>query len=126
MLLLAAFAGVALLLAATGIHGLLSYSVARRRHEIGIRMALGAGRGAVLALIVRDGALVIGAGLICGLAGALALTRLLRAFLFGVTPTDPTAFLAVAAVLSVVAMAATLAPARRAARVDPLTALRSE
>jgi putative ABC transport system permease protein len=126
MLLLAAFAGVALLLAATGIHGLLSYSVARRRHEIGIRMALGAGRGAVLALIVRDGALVIGAGLICGLAGALALTRLLRAFLFGVTPTDPMAFLAVAAVLSVVAMTATLAPARRAARVDPLTALRSE
>jgi putative ABC transport system permease protein len=126
MVMLGAFATVALLLAAIGIHGLLSYSVARRRQEIGIRMALGAGRRAVLGLFVRDGVTVITCGLACGLAGAVVLSRVLRTLLFGVTPTDPVTFVLVAVVLTAVAVAATVIPAVRAARVDPLTALRSE
>jgi putative ABC transport system permease protein len=126
MLLLAAFAALTLLLAAIGIHGLLSYSVARRRHEIGVRMALGAGRGAVLNLFVRDGVFVIAAGLVCGLSGALALTRVIDSLLFGVGPKDPWTLLSVAVVLGAVALTATVAPARRATRVDPLTVLRSE
>jgi ABC-type antimicrobial peptide transport system permease subunit len=126
MFLLGSLAALALLLAAIGIHGLLSYSAARRRQEIGIRMALGADRGAVLGLFVRDGVTVIACGLVCGFAGAIALTRVLRTLLFGVTPTDPMTFLLVAVVLSGVALGATLIPAHRAARVDPLLALRSE
>jgi putative ABC transport system permease protein len=124
--LLGAFAALAAILAAIGVHGLLSYTVAQRRQEIGIRMALGAGRGAVLRLILREGMAIIVAGLIGGLAGALALTRLLRALLFGVSPTDPLTFVVVATVLTAVALVATLLPARRAARVDPLPALRTE
>ena len=124
MVLLGSFAGLALVLAAIGIHGLLSYSVARRRQEIGIRMALGAGQASVLGLFVRDGLVVIAFGLGAGLAGAAALTRLLRTLLFGVSPTDPLTFAGVAAVLGGIALAATLIPARRAARVDPLLALR--
>ena len=124
--LLGTFAALAVILAAIGVHGLLSYDVARRRQEIGIRMALGAGRGAVLGLILRDGVVIVAAGLICGIAGALALTRLLRALLFGVSPTDPWTIAAVAILLGMVALAATALPARRAARVDPLPALRSE
>ena len=124
--LLGSFAALAVILAAIGVHGLLSYNVARRRQEIGIRMALGAGRGAVLGLVLREGLVIITAGLIVGLAGALALTRLLQALLFGVSPTDPLTFVVVAAVLTVVALVATLLPARRAARVDPLPALRTE
>jgi putative ABC transport system permease protein len=124
--LLGSFAALAVILAAIGVHGLLSYNVARRRQEIGIRMALGAGRGAVLALILREGLAIVTAGLIVGLAGAVALTRLLQALLFGVSPTDPLTFAVVAAVLTVVALVATLLPARRAARVDPLPALRTE
>jgi putative ABC transport system permease protein len=124
--LLGAFAALAVILAAIGVHGLLSYNVAQRRQEIGIRIALGAGRGAVLGLIVREGVGIIFAGLIGGLAGALVLTRLLQALLFGVSPTDPLTFVVVAAVLAAVALMATLLPARRAARVDPLPALRAE
>ena len=124
--LLGSFAALAVILAAIGVHGLLSYNVARRRQEIGIRMALGAGRGAVLGLVLREGLVIITAGLIVGLAGALALTRLLQALLFGVSPTDPLTFVVVAAVLTVVALVATFLPARRAARVDPLPALRTE
>jgi predicted permease len=126
MVMLGSFAGLALLLAAIGIHGLLSYSVARRYQEIGIRMALGAGRRAVLGLFVRDGLVVIACGLVAGLAGAAMLTRVLRSLLFGVTPTDPATFLAVAVALSGIAIAATLIPAARATRVSPLSALRSE
>jgi putative ABC transport system permease protein len=124
--LLGAFAALAVILAAIGLHGLLSYNVAQRRQEIGIRIALGAGRGAVLGLILREGAGIIFAGLIAGLAGAVVLTRLLQALLFGVSPTDPLTFVVVAAVLTAVAFAATLLPARRAACVDPLPALRTE
>ena len=124
--LLGSFAALAVILAAIGVHGLLSYNVARRRQEIGIRMALGAGRGAVLGLVLREGLVIITAGLIVGLAGALALTRLLQALLFGVSPTDPLTFVVVAAVLTAIALVATLLPARRAARVDPLPALRTE
>jgi ABC-type antimicrobial peptide transport system permease subunit len=89
-------------------------------------MALGAGRGAVLGLVLREGLAIITAGLIVGLAGAVALTRLLQALLFGVSPTDPLTFVVVAAVLTAIALVATLLPARRAARVDPLPALRTE
>ena len=124
--LLGSFAALAVILAAIGVHGLLSYTVARRRQEIGIRMALGAGRGAVLGLILREGLVIVTAGLIVGLAGAVALTRLLQALLFGVSPTDPLTFVVVAGVLMVIALVATLLPARRAARVDPLPALRTE
>ena len=114
--LLGSFAALAVILAAIGVHGLLSYNVARRRQEIGIRMALGAGRGAVLGLILREGLVIITAGLIVGLAGAVARTRLLQALLFGVSPTDPLTFVVVAGVLTAVALVATLLPARRAAR----------
>jgi putative ABC transport system permease protein len=124
--LLGAFAALAVILAAIGIHGLLSYNVAQRRQEIGIRIALGAGRGAVLGLILREGVVIIVAGLIGGLAGAMVLMRLLQALLFGVSPTDPLTFLVIAAVMTAVALVATLLPARRATRVDPLPALRTE
>jgi putative ABC transport system permease protein len=124
--LLGSFAALAVILAAIGVHGLLSYNVARRRQEIGIRMALGAGRGDVLRLILREGLGIITAALIVGLAGAVALTRLLQALLFGVSPTDPLTFVVVAGVLTAVALVATLLPARRAAGVDPLPALRTE
>ncbi|HEU4927903.1 MAG TPA: ABC transporter permease [Vicinamibacterales bacterium] len=124
--LLGAFAALAVILAAIGVHGLLSYNVAQRRQEIGIRIALGAGRGAVLGLIVREGVGIIFAGLIGGLVGAVVLTRLLQALLFGVSPTDPLTLVVVAAALAAVALVATLLPARRAARVDPLPALRAE
>jgi predicted permease len=124
--LLGTFALLTVVLAAIGVHGLLSYNVEQRRQEIGIRMALGAGRAAVLGLILREGLAIIAAGMIGGLAGAVALTRLLRALLFDVSPTDPVTLAGVAAVLTGVALVATLLPARRASRVDPLPALRAE
>jgi putative ABC transport system permease protein len=126
MLLLGLFAGVALLLAAVGIHGVLSYGISQRRREIGIRMALGARTADLIGLIVREGLGLAGLGLVLGLAGAFALTRFLASQLFGVTPTDPATFAAVAALLAIVAVAATIAPARRAALVDPVVTLRSE
>ena len=124
--LLGGFALLALILAAVGIHGLVSYNVERRRQEIGIRMAVGAGRADVYRLILREGSVVIAGALCAGLVGALLLTRLLRTLLFDVSPADATALLIVAVVLTVVAFAATLMPARRAASTDPLAALRSE
>jgi putative ABC transport system permease protein len=124
--LLGGFALLALILAAVGIHGLVSYNVERRRQEIGIRMAVGAGRADVYRLILREGGVVIAGALCAGLAGALLLTRLLRTLLFDVSPADATALLIVSVVLTVVAFAATLMPARRAASTDPLAALRSE
>jgi predicted permease len=126
MLLLTVFALVALLLAAIGVHGILSYRVAVRRREIGIRMAIGAAPASVLGLVIRDGATLMVAGLVLGLAGAVALTRLLRSLLFGVSAVDPLTFGFVAVFLAVVALAAAFAPARRASRVDPLVVLRSE
>ncbi len=124
--LLEIFAAIALLLAIMGIYGSLSYFVSERTHEIGIRMALGAQRSSVLAMIARLGATLTAIGVVLGGCMALALTRAIAEFLFGVQPTDPLTFCLVAAVLTAVAMAACLIPARRATRVDPMVALRDE
>ncbi len=126
MLLLALFAGTALVLAAVGIYGVMAYSVEQRAHEIGIRMALGAERWHVLRLVLGQSLALTTAGVALGLAGSLALTRLLRTLLFNVQAHDLATFAAVAAGLSLVALAASYIPARRASRVDPMVALRYE
>ena len=126
MLVLGLLAGVALLLAAIGIHGVLSYAVEQRRREIGIRMALGAQPGRVLRLIVGQGIGLAVAGAVLGLAGAWLLTRAMNTLLFGVTPTDPLTFVIVPAVIATVALVASYVPARRAMRLDPVRALRAE
>jgi predicted permease len=126
MLLVGVSAALALLLAAVGAHGVLGYSVAQRTREIGIRMALGARPRKVLSLVVGQGLLLAGAGLLVGLAGAAAVTRLLGALLFGVSARDPLTFAAVPVVILGVAVLASMVPARRAARVDPMRALRTE
>ena len=122
----ASFGAVALLLAMLGVYGLLSYSVAQRRGEIGIRMALGAQTGHVLALVVRQGALLVAAGIGLGLVAAAASSRVLESFLFGVATGDRLTFIAAALVLIAVALVACWLPARRATRIDPLETLRSE
>jgi predicted permease len=124
--LLGLFALLAMILAATGIYGVMSYSVAQRTQEIGVRMALGAGPLDVLKLVVRQGMILALIGVIVGLAGALALTRVMTSLLFGVTERDPITFVAVAALLIVVAFISCFVPAHRATRVDPLIALRCE
>ena len=126
MVLLTLFGALALVLAAIGIHGVLSYGVSQRGREIGIRKALGARGADLVSLIVREGLSLAAIGLAVGFGGAFVLTRFLRSQLFGVAPTDPATFGAVAALLAVVAIGATLAPARRAVRVDPIVTLRSE
>jgi putative ABC transport system permease protein len=126
MLLFAIFGLLALVLGAVGIYGLISYSAARRTPEIGIRLALGAQRSEVMRLVMEQGARVALMGLGIGIAGALALTRLMSSLLFGVTATDPFTFAAVAILLTLVALAASFLPARRATRVDPMVVLRYE
>ncbi len=126
MLLLTVFAAVALLLAAVGIYGLMSYAVEQRTQEIGIRMALGAGPGTVMKMILGQGMRLVLAGVVVGLAAAFGLTRLLAGLLFGVKAGDPLTFAAVAIILTVVAVFAAFVPAQRAMRVDPIIALRGE
>ncbi len=124
--LMSVFGGIALLLASLGIYAVMSHAVVQRTREIGIRLAIGAQHHTVVGLVLKRGILVAGAGLLAGLGVSLALTRYIQSFLFEVSPTDPIAFAAVAAVLGAVALLACWLPARRATRVDPMIALRSE
>ena len=126
MTLLAIFAAVALVMAAIGIFGVLSYAVAQRTREIGIRMALGAQERSVVRLVVREAMTLVIVGIGIGVAAALALSRTLATMLFAIKATDPATFASVAALLAAVALLATYIPARRATRVDPIIALRAE
>ncbi len=126
MLLLIIFAGTALVLASVGIYGVMSYSVTRRTHELGVRMALGASRSDVLRLVVREGMMLAGFGTAAGLVAAIGLTRLMASLLYGVRPADPSTLVVVCAALGSVAFLASYIPALRATEVDPLIALRYE
>ena len=125
-LLLAIFAAVALLLAAVGIYGVMSYAISRRTHEIGIRVSLGATRADVLRMVLRQGMAQALAGSAAGVGGALFLSRLMSRMLYGVKPDDPLTFGTVTAVLGLAALLAICVPARRATRIDPMVALRQE
>jgi putative ABC transport system permease protein len=124
--LLGVFATAALLLAAVGIYGVMSYSFSQRTHEVGIRVALGAQRLDILRMALGDGMRIVIIGLVSGLIGAAIVTRVFQSMLFGVDPADPVTFVSVAAILAAVALLACYIPAQRATRVNPLTALREE
>jgi putative ABC transport system permease protein len=122
----AAFGLVGLVLSAAGIYALLAFGVTQRSREFGIRMALGAPAGDVMRLVLRHAAILVGAGAFIGLAGALAGSRLIASYLFGLNPSDPVAFIAAPVILAIVALAASVVPVRRATAADPMAALRSE
>ena len=124
--LLGIFAGVAVVLATTGIYGVMAYSVAQRTREIGVRMALGAGRARVMRLVLGQSAVVVLVGIVLGLGGAAALTRYFDRLLFGLTALDPPTFIGAGLLFAAIAMVAGYIPARRATKVDPLVALRFE
>ena len=124
-LLLACFAGVALLLAALGVYGVMAFAVAQRTREIGVRIALGASRRNVLTLVVREGVTLVAIGIALGMTGAFALSRVLTSLLYGVSTTDPVTHGAVIGLLAIAALVASWLPARRAARVQPTEALRA-
>jgi putative ABC transport system permease protein len=126
MMLLSVFSGLALVLASMGIYGLMSYSVAQRARELGVRIALGAARGDVLRLVLRQGMSLALTGIVLGVAAAFALTRVIESQLYGVHATDPSTFVGVAVLLGLTALAANLIPALRATRVDPAVILREE
>jgi hypothetical protein len=127
MALLGIFAGLALVVAGIGVYGVMAFAVRQRAHEIGIRMALGAGCGEVVGMVVRNAMRLVMLGATFGVLGALAVTRVLSSLLlYGVSPTDPTVILGVAALLAIVALLASWLPARRASAIDPMIALRSE
>jgi ABC-type antimicrobial peptide transport system permease subunit len=126
MLLLTIFAGTALLLATIGLYGVISYSVAQRTRELGIRIALGAQRSDVVRLILRQGMSLVAAGIVFGIAASIGLTRLMATLLYGVSATDPLTFLALSTALLSVAFVACWLPARRASTVDPIVALHAE
>lgn len=126
MLLLAVFAGVALVLASVGVYGIMAYDVTERTQEIGIRMALGASRGEIFRMVLGRGAFLVLWGIGLGMAGAFGITRLMASLLYGVTPNDAATFIGMSVLLGVIALAATYVPARRAVRLDPTVALRHE
>ncbi len=126
LVLIAVFASVAVLLAAIGLYGLISYLVRQRTREIGLRLAFGAETGTILRLVIGQGLVLAGTGIAIGVAAAFAVTRVMANFLFGVTATDPLTFIVIPAVLLAVAILASYIPARRAMSVDPMEALRAE